>query len=168
MREDDIAPWAWALLVELEALEPADFSQRIDRASPNLATDSGSAAESIDRSLERLDQLFLWGHWTAAKYRPERERLEGMRKELTEPVAERQAEAPLTDLVATWDNGDAVGRRELLALLFTDIHIVNGRVEGYSPRPDRAPDLVRKIDSIVKKLSVSVGGDGFEPTASSV
>ena len=168
VREDDIAPWARALLFELEAFEPADFSQRIDRASPILVIDSGSAAESIDRSLERLDQLFLWGHWTAAKYRAERERLEGMRKELTEPVAKGQADEPLTDLVATWDNGDAVGRRELLALLFTDIHIVNGRVQGYSPRPDRAPDLVRKIDSIVKKLSVSVGGDGFEPTASSV
>jgi hypothetical protein len=47
-----------------------------DRASPNLATDSSSAAESIARSLERLDQLFLWGHWTAEKYQAERERLE--------------------------------------------------------------------------------------------
>jgi len=73
-----------------------------------------------------------------------------MRKVLIEPVAEEQAEEPLTDLVATWDSCDAIGRRELLALLFTDIHIAKERVEGYSPRPDRAPDLVRKIDSIVK------------------
>jgi hypothetical protein len=61
VRKDDIAPWARALLVELEALEPADFSHRIDRMTPNLGTDSSSAAGSIDRSLERLDQLFLWG-----------------------------------------------------------------------------------------------------------
>jgi hypothetical protein len=149
-----------ALLVELEALEPADFSHRIDRMGPNLAIDSSSAAESIDRSLERLDQLFLWGHWSAEKYRAERERLEDMRKELTKPAAKVQAEEPLTDLVATWDKGDAVGRRELLAQLFTDIHILNGRVNGYSPRPDRAPDLIRKIDLISKKVSVSVGGDG--------
>ncbi len=67
-----------------------------------------------------------------------------MRKELTEPVADVQAEEPLTDLVATWDKGGAVGRRELLAQLSTDIHIVNGRVEGYGPRRDRAPDLIRK------------------------
>ena len=56
----------------------------------------------------------------------------------------------------------AVGRRELVALLFTDIQILNGRVEGYWPRPDRAPDLVPTIDSIVTKLSVSVGGDGSQ------
>ncbi len=60
------------------------------------------------------------------------------------------------------------GRRELLAKLFTDIYVMHGRVQGYSPRPHRAPNLIRKIDSIVAKLSVSVGGDGFEPTASSV
>ena len=66
-------------------------------------------------------------------------------------MAEGQAKEPLTDLVAAWDKGDAVGRCELLAQLFTDIHILHGRVSGYSPRPDRAPDLIRKIDLIVKR-----------------
>jgi len=30
VREEDIEPWARALLVELEALKPADFARRID------------------------------------------------------------------------------------------------------------------------------------------
>ncbi len=90
-----------------------------------------------------------------------------MRKELTNPVAEGHAEEPLTDLVATWNNGDAVGRRELLALLFT-VHVMHGRVNGYSPRPDRAPDLIRKIDLTSKKVSVSVGGERVELPTSSV
>ena len=51
-----------------------------------------------------------------------------MRKELTESVPEGQAYEALTDLVATWDKGDAVDRRVLLAQLFTDIHIHPGRV----------------------------------------
>jgi hypothetical protein len=82
VREDEITPWARALLVELERLQPADFAHRIDPISPNPVADSQGAIESIDRSLERLNQLFLWGRWDEARYRAERERLEGVRKEL--------------------------------------------------------------------------------------
>jgi DNA invertase Pin-like site-specific DNA recombinase len=69
--EDALTPWARALLTELEAVQPADFARRIDLMSANPVEDSRGAVDSIDRSLERLDQLFLWGHWTETKYRAE-------------------------------------------------------------------------------------------------
>jgi len=36
----------------------------------------------------------------------------------------------LSGLVAAWDTGDAVVRRALLATLFSDIHISEGRVKA--------------------------------------
>ncbi len=50
----------------------------------------------------------------------------------------------------------------------TSRRVMRGRVQGYSPRPDRAPKVILKIDSIVEKLSVSVGGERVELPTSSV
>ncbi len=168
VREDDLTPWARKLLVELEALQPADFARRIDQMSANPPAETTGAIDSIDRSLQRLDQLFLWGHWDEAKYRAERDRLEAMRKELQDAETPERIEPKLTGLVSAWDSGDAIVRRELLATLFSDIHVNGGRVIGYTPRTDRHAQVTRLMDAILWKLSVRVGGDGFEPTASSV
>ncbi len=168
IREEELTPWARALLVELEALRPADFARRIDLMSSGPAIDSNGAIESIDRTLQRLDQLFLWGHWTDEKYRAERDRLETLRKELEDAEQPQMIEPKLTGLIAAWDSGDGVTRRELLATLFSDIHVSQGRVVGYTPRADRQAQVTRLMDTISWKLSVSVGGDGLEPTTSSV
>ena len=168
IREEALTPWARALLIELEALKPADFARRIDLMSSTPQDDSSGAIESIDRSLERLDQLFLWGHWTEAKYRAERDRLESLRKELQDAEPPQLVEPKLTGLIAAWDSGDGVTRRELLATLFSDIHVSQGRVVGYTPRPDRQAQVTRLMDTISWKVSVMVGGDGLEPTTSSV
>lgn len=168
VREQDITPWARALLVQLEALQPADFARRIDLMSSNPPADSLGAIESIDRSLERLNQLFLWGHWDEFRYRAERERLEGMRKELEDAASPERVDPQLNGLVSAWDSGDGVVRRELLATMFSDIHVSNGRVVGYTPRPDRQAQVTRLVDTVLWKVSAIVGGDGLEPTASSV
>ena len=168
IREEDLEPWARALLVELEALKPADFAQRIDLMSEKGPTHSRGAIESIDRSLQRLDQLFVWGHWDESRYRAERERLEGIRKELEDTAGPQTVDPKLTGLVSAWDSRDAVVRRELLATLFVDIHVSQGRVVGYTPSPLRQTQVTRLLETVRRKLSVVVGGDGFEPTASSV
>ena len=72
----------------------------------------------------------------------------------------------LSGLVEAWDTGDGVVRRELLATLFSDIHVSQGRVKGYTPRADREVQVTRLMDTVRWKLSVIVGGDGLEPTAS--
>ncbi len=165
LREDALLPWARAVLLELDSLKPEDFADRVERMAPKHSTDSGAAGESIQRSLDRAEQLFLWGHWSPERYQQERERLEAILRELTEPLPEER-DPVFTDLVAAWDSGDAVARRELLATLFSDLHVAGGRVVGYTPRPDRAKEVIRMIDAILWKLFASVGGDGLEPTAS--
>jgi site-specific DNA recombinase len=166
VREEDIAPWARALLVALEGLQPADFAHRVDLMSSNPPADSQGAVDSIDRSLGRLNQLFLWGHWDEARYRAERERLEAMRKDLEDAAGPERIDPKLTGLVTAWDTGDGFVRRELLATMFSDIHIREGRVVGYTPRPERQAQVTRLIDTVVWKVSAEVGGDGLEPTAS--
>ena len=168
IREEALTPWARTLLVELESLQPADFARRIDLMSSTAAHESDGAVELIDRSLERLEQLFMWGHWTEAKYRAERNRLESLRKELRDAEQPKTVEPRLSGLVAAWDSGDGLVRRELLATLFSDIHVKQGRVVGYTPRPDRQAQVTRLMDTISWKVSVRVGGDGLEPTTSSV
>ncbi|HEY1421519.1 MAG TPA: hypothetical protein VGG90_12530 [Candidatus Dormibacteraeota bacterium] len=125
--------------------------------SANAPVESQGAVESIDRSLQRLDQLFLWGHWTDEKYRAERERLEQMAKRARGVWGGGRIEPTLTDIVSAWDAGDAATRRELLAALFSDIHVQGGRVVGYTPRPDRATQVTRMVEAVRSKVSVSGG-----------
>src|SRR5216683_1234446 len=77
----------------------------------------------------------LWGHWTLRSTKPNGIGRRACARELTESVAEGSVEEPLTDLVATWDTGDAVSRRELLALLLTQWSCSSPSVGGRRPRP---------------------------------
>jgi hypothetical protein len=97
-----------------------------------------------------------------AKYRTERERLEGMRKELEGAAGSDLVDPKLSGLVETWDTGDGGVRRELLATLFSDIHIHEGRVFGPHTASDRQAQVSRLIDTVLWKMSVVVGGDGLE------
>jgi hypothetical protein len=83
-----------------------------------------------------------------------------MRRELRDAAGPARIEPKLTGLVSAWDTGDAITRRELLAALFSDIHVSGSRVAGYTPHPDRHAQVTRLIDAIVAKPSVNVGGDG--------
>ena len=168
VREDDLKPWVRALLVELEALKPVDFARRVDLMGSNPPADNRGAVESINGALDRLNQLYLWGHWDEAKYRAERERLEAMRKDLVQAEGPQRMDPTLTGLVGAWDSGDAITQRELLATMFSDIHVSGGRVIGYTPRPERHAQVTRLMETVLWKLSVVVGGDGLEPTTSSV
>ncbi len=87
---------------------------------------------------------------------------------LQDAAGPQRMDPRLSGLVEAWDMGDGVALRELLASLFSDIHIREGHVIGYTPRTDRHAQVIRLIDTVLYKLSVNVGGDGFEPTASSV
>jgi hypothetical protein len=59
--------------------------------------------------------LFV-GHWTAEHYQAERECLEALRDELKAAAPAPAIE--LRGLLDTWDSGDHVARRELLAAMF--------------------------------------------------
>ena len=85
---------------------------------------------------------------------------EALRKERRQAKPPQLVDPRLTGLIAAWDSGDGGTRRELLATLFSDIHVSQGRVVGYTPRPDRQAQVTRLMDTIAWKVSVMVGGDG--------
>ena len=57
-------------------------------------------------------------------------------------------------------------RSPIVGIVFA--RVSQGRVVGYTPRPDRRGQVVQLLETVRAKVSVVVGGDGFEPTASSV
>ena len=78
-------PWARALFEQLEELTPADFADQIASMATEKRLTSPDALQSIERSLERAEQLFLWGHWNAERYRAERDRYEQLRVSFSPP-----------------------------------------------------------------------------------
>jgi len=63
-------------------------------------------------------------------FQTERDRLAAMCKELRDAEGPQLVDPKLSGLLDAWDAGDGVVRRELLATLFSDIHIRQSRVVG--------------------------------------
>ncbi len=55
----------------------------------------------------------------------------------------------------------------MLAALFDCLHVSSGRIFGYTVRADREVDILEIMEALRRRV-ITVGGDGFEPTASSV
>ena len=167
IREEALLPWARALFEQLEQLTPADFGAAVEQmASQTRRYKSPDALQSIDRNLERAEQLFIWGHWSTERYQAERYRLAGLRAELL------AAETPtptiqMRGVFVAWELGDGITRRELLAALFDHLHVSEGEIVGYTARADRQGEVLKLMEAMRRRV-MNVGGDGFEPTASSV
>jgi DNA invertase Pin-like site-specific DNA recombinase len=164
--EANLIPWARALFEQLEKLTPADFADQVAALASQPEHTSPNALQAIERSLERAQQLFLWGEWSAERYQSERSRLLKRRAELL-ATDEPPAGIQLRGLLQTWDLGDHIARRELLATLFDALHVSGEQITGYSARADRE-GAVLKIMEALRYRVINVGGDGLEPTASSV
>ena len=70
-------------------------------------------------------------------------------------------------MLDTCDLGDAIARRHLLTVLFDCLHVSGGQIVGYTPRADRQAELLKIIEALRRRVMI-VGGDGLEPTTSSV
>jgi hypothetical protein len=112
----------------------------------------------LERSLERAEQLFLWGHWDAVRFQAERQRLEALREELR-GATEPQPKIQLRGLLDAWDLGDAIARREMLRALFDWLHVSGGEIVGYSARADRQSQVLRLMEALRRRV-LTVGGDG--------
>jgi DNA invertase Pin-like site-specific DNA recombinase len=162
VHEEALLPWARALFEQLEALTPADFDAAVEElASQGRRHTSPDALQSIDRSLERAEQLFMWGHWPAERYQTERERLTGLRAELLGATAPAPV-IQLRGVLDAWDLGDGVTRRELLAALFDHLHVSDGKIIGYTARHDREGEILKLMEAMRRRV-MKVGGDGLSP-----
>jgi hypothetical protein len=66
-----------------------------------------------------------------------------------------------------FDLGDHIARREVLATLFDALHVKGAEIEGYSARADRESEVLTIMEALRRRV-INVGGDGLEPTTSSV
>ncbi len=71
-------------------------------------------------------------------------RLEELRAELELTTAPAPT-IRLAGLLATWRTGDPIARRELLLTLFEKLHVEGGRIVGYTPREDRAAEVIELL-----------------------
>ena len=122
--------------------------------------------QAVDRSLERQRKLFTRGHIGEAEYLREETRLKELRAELMGTAVPIPA-IELRGLLDAWDLGDGVTRRELLAALFDHLHLSGGQIVGYTARADRQGEVLKLMEALRRRVTM-VGGDGLEPTTSSV
>ncbi len=57
--------------------------------------------------------------------------------------------------------------QELLTALFDHLHVYDGQITGYTARKDREAEVLGLIEAVRRRV-IKVGGDGLEPTTSSV
>jgi hypothetical protein len=98
----------------------------------------------VDWSLERNRKLFSWGHIAEPDYLSENARLEELHAELEISTAPAPT-IRLDGLLATWRTGDPIARRELLVTLFEKLHVEDRRIVGYTPREDRAAEVIELL-----------------------
>ena len=80
IREDSLLPWAESVLGVLDAYRDPDLGNTVaDRLAESQPQPGAGAIASLDGNLERLGQMFQWGHVPEDKYRAERERLTALR-----------------------------------------------------------------------------------------
>ena len=165
--ERDLLPWGQELFNQLQLLTPADFAATVDQLARQRRSrhTSPGALQSIEASLERHQKLFTWGHVTESEHVREVARLKELREELKDSPAAPAIE--LRGLHEAWELGDGVTRRELLAALFDHVHISAGKIVGYTARSDRQAEVLSLMETVRRRV-MKVGGDGLEPTTSSV
>ena len=104
--------------------------------------DNETAAEvvaKIDRKIKRTGDRFADEELTRDEYRTEVARLRRQRDAYVAMSVDEPEPKELTTLSGKWRTGDAAQRWEVLNALFERIHVRQDRkVEGYTPRADRA------------------------------
>jgi hypothetical protein len=104
--------------------------------------DKETAAEvvaKIDRKIKRTGDRYADEELTREEYRAEVARLRRQRDAYVAMSADEPDRKDLSSLSSAWRTGDAAQRWEVLNALFERIHVKqNRKVEGYTPRMDRA------------------------------
>ncbi|HZT82238.1 MAG TPA: recombinase family protein [Gemmataceae bacterium] len=163
VREDDLLPQAREIFVALEAMQPEDFTEALERMPPAASRrPAPDALRQIDAALERATEAFVRGWWSEERLLAERERLEALRQEI-----EREAEAPgprvhFRGVLDAWDRGDARARRDLLACLFDELHVREGEIVGYTPAKGYEAEVVALMERVCRSSPGGIRGNSGE------
>ena len=146
--EDDLLPQGRAIFAALDALTSADFTEDI-RRSESMHVQPVNALAQVDATIDRLGKRFEWGHVDESAYTIEWQRLQARRQELlVAQEAKPKTALRLAGLLDAWDRADHIGRRELLAGLFEELHIVDGQIDSFTPCQERAAEIVKLMERV--------------------
>ena len=151
-REARLLPWASLLFERIDALRPEDFDKAVADASRRSAS-SPDAIAQVERSLERQQKLFSWGHITEADYLREAARLGELREQLTAAAPTRRS-VKQHGIRDVWEGGDADARRQLLGTLFDRLILRDGAIVEYVPRAEYAAEVIALVDRAVGSAGV--------------
>ena len=158
IREQRLLPWARGVIERLDSKAPADLAERAEALACQPKT-APSALANVEESLRRADFMFFSvKRWDQEQYRAEVERLTRIRDELARELLPERPPLLFTGVLAAWDGGDSVTRRELLGQLFDALDVENGEIVRYMPRSDRAAEIARLMEYLL-----AAEGEGFEP-----
>ncbi len=138
IREDELLPWVDRIM---DGFEQGRISGKW-LLKTGAKVDKETAAEvvaKIDRKIKRTGDRYADEELTRDEYRTEVARLRRQRDAYVAMSVDEPDPKELTTLSGKWRTGDAAQRWEVLNALFERIHVRQDRkVEGYTPRADRA------------------------------
>jgi DNA invertase Pin-like site-specific DNA recombinase len=152
VREDGLEAWASSLFARLEALQPAQFAQSVRAAGTRRESPTGSV-ESVARSQEKLEKLFMWGHLTEAAYLRQRATLDALRVDLATTSTAPLRMVDLSGLRSHWARASASERRTMLRDWFERLYVADGTVRKF---------VARDHSAVIQELIEQAVGDGVE------
>jgi hypothetical protein len=138
IRETELLPWVDTIM---DGFEQGRISGKwLLKSSAKIDKESaGEAIARIERKIKRTGDRYEDEELTREEYRAELNRLRRQRDAYLAMSADEPDPEDLKTISAAWRKGDAAQRWEVLGSLFERIHIRQDRkVEGYTPRTDRA------------------------------
>lgn len=148
LREEVILPWARAVMAGLDGLAPASFRGQAEAlAADHDATPD--ALRNVEEFLRRADFMsYSAKRWDEDHYMAEVARLSAIRDELAQSLRPELPPLDFTGVLAAWDSGDPVVRRQLLTQHFDALDVEDGEVVSYLPRSDRTAEVVTLMESL--------------------
>lgn len=159
----DSAVGLWLALIHLsdDALDNALVRIRAEQRAEHGKNDTETERRSLEAALNRLPEVYLWGHLDKSAYLAQREQLTKRLAEL-QPSPRRADElqalaAVAQHVAATWQIASPAERNELAHQLIEKVIVKDGQVVEIIPRPAFL-DLLGCQHS-----SYTGGSDGIRP-----
>jgi uncharacterized protein YukE len=148
---------------------PEDYQKKILEMHEKLQSaynDTAKQQATLESRLERIKELYSWGHIARDKYLTEYEEIQKELKGLI-PAEEKNKNLDklahfLSHVADAWEEADQEQRNKLANAIFEQIWIENDRVTEVKPRPEMTPFFQLSHEC----HSESIGCSGRSPSGS--
>ena len=161
VREDRLLGWAEVLFRRIEGVQPSDFAEAVKAmAEPAPRYVNPDSVERVERSLGRLQQLYLWGDITDTEYERQRTWMQEQQASIQSSLHRPSETVQIEGIADAWRRGDALLRRELLGELFEALIVRDGAVVEYAAHRGRVAEVVAMVELANGRPDFAFGGKG--------